>query len=106
MNGTDFETALNEFWSSTDLEGQERIWEFPSRTGFIPLTPGVKTTKLTTLCRDVSCPLCGYFETFAAVNFQQGEPGAELLGCRKCGWRSSALDLVQTQVLRPVREAS
>lgn len=95
-----------EFWTSTDAEGQQRVWEFPSRTGFMPLTDGASTLKLTTVCRDVTCPVCGDFETFAAVNFTAKPVGAELFGCRSCGWRSSALDLVQTEVLRPVKEAS
>jgi rubredoxin len=42
---------------------------------------------LTRITRDEDCPNCGFPETYAEVNLSVRNPGAEAIGCRKCGWR-------------------
>lgn len=37
--------------------------------------------------RDENCPTCGWVETYAEVNFAADTPGADAVGCDKCGWR-------------------
>lgn len=42
------------------------------------------------LCLDEDCPMCGWPETYAEVDDEAEVPGADALGCRKCGWRVEA----------------
>lgn len=44
-------------------------------------------TKRTSLLRDKDCPECGWPETYAEVDLSAETPGADAIGCRKCGWR-------------------
>jgi hypothetical protein len=44
------------------------------------------------LCRDESCPECGYPETYAEVDPGTDIPGADAIGCNSCGWRVEASD--------------
>lgn len=47
-------------------------------------------TTPTSICRDEDCPQCGWPETYAEVDFTRPTPGADAIGCRKCGWRVEA----------------
>lgn len=47
-------------------------------------------TELVSVCRDEDCPRCGWPETYAEINPDADTPGAEAIGCRKCGWRQPA----------------
>lgn len=49
----------------------------------------------TRICRDVDCPQCGFPETYAEVDLDQETPGANAIGCSRCGWR------VEAQKVRP-----
>jgi hypothetical protein len=46
--------------------------------------------QVTRLCRDEDCPKCGWPETYAEVDFSILTPGADAIGCNKCGWRVEA----------------
>jgi hypothetical protein len=47
-------------------------------------------SQIVSLCRDEDCPECGFPETYALVDFDQPVPGADEIGCRKCGWSVKA----------------
>lgn len=44
----------------------------------------------TRICRDEDCPNCSWPETYAEVDFSKPTPGADAIGCSKCGWRITA----------------
>lgn len=41
----------------------------------------------TRLVIDEDCPKCGWPETYAEVDLSAETPGADAVGCAKCGWR-------------------
>lgn len=43
------------------------------------------------LCRDEDCPECGWPETYAEIDPSAETPGADAIGCRKCGWRVESI---------------
>jgi hypothetical protein len=45
---------------------------------------------VTRICRDEDCPECGWPETYAEVDFDKPTPGADAIGCSRCGWRVEA----------------
>lgn len=52
-----------------------------------------QSSKPTSLCRDEDCPECGWPETYAEVDLSAETPGADAIGCRKCGWRVEASEV-------------
>jgi hypothetical protein len=49
------------------------------------------TPETVALLRDEDCPECGWPETYAEIDPSQAVPGADAIGCRKCGWRVEAV---------------
>lgn len=47
-------------------------------------------TETVRICRDEDCPECGWPETYAEVMLDAPTPGANAIGCSKCGWRMRA----------------
>lgn len=47
-------------------------------------------TGMQAICRDETCDRCGWFETYADVDFSVSPPDVVRFGCRKCGWMQDA----------------